>query len=145
MDDAILGKATELHTPPLYTDPFGYKFSAKIKLNGDEEADEQSKGKYVALYIYLSMGDFDEALQWPFPYDTELTLMDQCDNKCNVIKTVENDPSGLPFKKPEREMSPSVGFPLFVSHQDLYNGNYIRDDTLFIKIEVLQKQIVGHQ
>ena len=64
--DALTGKIPELFTPPLYTSRYGYKFCAKLLLNGTVREGERSQ--YIALYIILMKGDYDDTLVWPFPH-----------------------------------------------------------------------------
>ena len=144
VDDAIKGTVSELFTPPLYYGQFGYKFSAKIMLYGDANSEVDSKGKFVALYFVLMSGDFDEVLEWPFPFNIKLSLLDQSTSSQNhVEKTIQAESDALPFAKPIREMSPGVGFPQFVAHDALFNGTYVKDDSVFFKLEIIDNKPVS--
>ena len=142
--DAVKGTVSELYTPPLYTGSFGYKFSAKIMLYGDANSEVDSKGKFVAMYFVLMSGDFDEVLEWPFPFNIKLSLLDQStSSQSHVEKTIQAESDALPFAKPEREMSPGVGFPQFVAHDALFNGTYVKDDSVFFKLEIIDNRPVS--
>jgi len=62
----------------------------------------------------------------------------------NIVESFNPDPSWKNFQRPSREPdSLGFGFPRFVSHETLMKRNYIRDDTLFLKIKVEQGKIVA--
>lgn len=129
---AEAGKVSELYTPPLYTSPFGYKYSAKVMLNGD-------KGKgiatHIAFYIVIMQGDFDEILKFPFPYPITVTLINK-DKKRSIVNTLFPDPNKEHFQKPFKSMNPSIGFAKFISHDNLNKGGFIKDDAIYFQINV---------
>ena len=140
-NSALTGKITELYTPPLYTSPFGYKFCAKVLLNGDPNASVDSLGSHIAFYIVLMQGDFDEILKFPFPHSIKISLLD-LNRKKDITETLKPQPGTPSFEKPNMDMNPAVGFPQFCSHQVLYsNGNYVKDDAVYFKLEVVEAAV----
>ena len=132
--DALTGKIPELFTPPLYTSRYGYKFCAKLLLNGTVREGERSQ--YIALYIILMKGDYDDTLVWPFPHTVKVTLMST--NQKNNIENFLVPQQDLPhFHKPYKEMNHSIGFSRFCTLDSLYSDGYVMDDSLYIKIEKL--------
>ena len=122
-------KSLELFTPPLYTERFGYKFCAKMILNGG------ATHEHISLYIIIMKGEYDEALHWPFPYVITATLVNQNSSK-SIRHTLVPDKSLPNFRKPTKELNPSIGFARFCSHDSLHIDNFVNSDAIFIKIEV---------
>jgi len=130
--DALTGKTPELFTPPLHTSRYGYKFCAKLLLNGSARVGERSQ--HIALYLILMKGDYDDTLQWPFPHTVKVTLMSKY-KKNNIENFLVPQPQLPHFQKPYKEMNPSIGFACFCSLDSLYSDGYVMDDSLYIKIE----------
>ena len=147
----------ELYTPPLYTSVFGYKYCLKIMLNGDmdseinkyakassnsrDEAAERTSilERYIGIYLILMKGDFDEMLMFPPNLKCRVSILDQSPLTKHITKVIYPE-NKVPFQKPERDMNPPVGFPLFASRAELLpeqGGLYVVDDVLFIKSEML--------
>ena len=122
-------KSLELFTPPLYTKRFGYKFCAKMILNGG------ATHEHISFYIIVMKGDYDEALQWPFPYVINATLIN-LDSKKNIKHTLVPDRDMPNFRKPTKELNPAIGFARFCSHDSLHIDNFVISDAIFIQIEV---------
>ena len=122
-------KSLELFTPPLFTERFGYKFCAKMILNGG------ATHEHISLYIIIMKGEYDEALHWPFPYFINATLINQDQTK-NIKYTLVPDPELPNFRKPTKELNPAIGFARFCSHDSLHIDNFVTSDAIFINIEV---------
>ena len=147
LDDAQVGKARELHTPPLYTGVFGYKFAVKICLAGDldslaefkiyEWPDGRIPENYISLYFYLMAGDYDEILKFPLEYPfIRIAILDQSPARRHISKLIEpGDPA--PFRKPMGDTNPAVGFPMFVDREHLVsNGHYVVNNVMFLECQV---------
>lgn len=132
--DAVAGNVTELLTPPLYTSRFGYKFCAKLLLNGDAKPGERSQ--HIAIYLILMRGDFDDILSWPFRNLVKITLLNMDPKKQNIERVLIPRVELQHFHKPTKFMNNAIGFPRFCSQDSLYSEGYVRDDSLFVKIEV---------
>lgn len=132
--EAVSGKVTELFTPPLYTSRYGYKFSAKILLNGEKRDRLANRPPHVALYIVLLKGDYDEVLPFPFPFPIKITLINAGKNDDIVHRLIPDDK--VHFQKPTRELNPAIGFAQFCSHESLYSKGFVKEDSIFIKIQV---------
>ena len=61
-----------LSSNPFYVPP-GYHLYFKAYPNGDNA---NSRG-YLCLYLFSTEADFDNNVNWPFPFSCELELLDQ--------------------------------------------------------------------
>ncbi|XP_072885574.1 TNF receptor-associated factor 3-like isoform X4 [Hemitrygon akajei] len=132
--EAISGKTLSLYSQPFYTSSFGYKMCARVYLNGDG----MGKGTHLSVFFVVMRGEYDSLLTWPFRQKVTLTLLDQGLGKGHVSDTFKPDPNSSSFGRPQGEMNVASGCPLFVAQTVLENKNrqYIKDDTIFIKITV---------
>lgn len=127
----------ELVSPAFYTSQqCGYKLQASLFLNGNG-AGENS---HMSVYIKLLPGEFDGILRWPFKHTVSFTMLDQTPERKSAVNVVESflpDPSWPNFQRPAKQPDQlGFGFPKFVAHELLTARNYIKDDTLFLKIRV---------
>ena len=126
-------EALELFTPPLYTSRFGYKLCAKIILNGG------ATQEHISFYIIIMRGDYDEALQWPFPHVINATLVNPRDSTKSVAYTLIPNPELPNFRKPTKTLNPAIGFARFCSHDSLIVDDFVISDAIFLKIQVEQQ------
>ncbi|XP_067125094.1 TNF receptor-associated factor 4-like [Centruroides vittatus] len=133
----------ELCSIPFYSSQHGYKLMATVFLNGNGAGE----GTHLSIYIKLLPGDYDSLLPWPFSHTVSFTLYDQSstpDKACNIVESFVPDPTWKNFQRPSREPDAlGFGFPRFVSQETLRKRNYIRDDTLFIKVKVDASKIIA--
>ncbi|XP_057300897.1 uncharacterized protein LOC130635558 [Hydractinia symbiolongicarpus] len=125
----------KLCSPPFYTGQYGYKLRAEAFLNGLG----QGKGSHLSLYVVIMKGEYDAILPWPFKQNVDFFLMDQDDdisNRQNKVWKLSCERNSDYFKRPTKSKSLGFGCPKFVSLETLATRNYIRDQTIFIKIVV---------
>ena len=130
--DAITGRTLSLYSQPFYTGRFGYKMCARVYLNGDG----MGKGTHLSLFFVVMRGEYDALLPWPFQQKVTLMLLDQDTGTRHLSDTFQPDRTSSSFRRPTTEMNVASGCPLFVSHAVLETRTYVRDDTIFIRIEV---------
>ena len=128
----------EIYSDPFYTkteiDGFGYKLKVLIYPDGTGDG----KNTHLSVFIIIMKGEYDAVLTWHFRKKVTFTLIDQQDklhkreNKTAKV-TGENSPS---FTRPTTEENIAVGFPCFISHEELKSQHYIVDDTLFLQVEI---------
>lgn len=125
----------KLCSPPFYTGQNGYKLRAEAFLNGLG----QGKGTHLSLYVVIMKGEYDAILPWPFQQRVDFVLIDQ-DNEVgarqNKVWRLSCDRDSDYFKRPNKMKSLGFGCPKFVSLETLRTRNYIRDNTIFISIDV---------
>ena len=136
MEDAKSSEGLELVSLPFFTSDCGYKLQASLFLNGNGGGEDS----HISIYIKVLPGEHDNILKWPFRHTISFTLLDQNQDRQSAVNIVESfipDPSWPNFHRPSTCEDPDqlgFGFPKFVPHGMLQLRNYVKDDTLFIKI-----------
>lgn len=130
--EAVIGRTLSLYSQPFYSDQFGYKMCGRVYLQGDGIG----KGSHLSFYFVVMRGEYDALLQWPFRKQVTLALLDQDRSGRDILERFEPDPCSNSFTRPTSEMNIASGCPQFVCHRILEMPSYIKDDTLFLKIEV---------
>ena len=133
MTDAEHGKYTSIFSLPFYTSRYGFKMCLRLYILGDGIG----KDTHMSLFFVIMKGEFDNILQWPFTHKVTFKLLNQTGGR-DILDTFQPDPMSSSFKKPKSDMNIASGCPRFVSHQDLKNGGFILDDTIFIRCTVDQ-------
>ncbi|KAI0230286.1 TNF receptor-associated factor 3 [Lamellibrachia satsuma] len=129
--DAFQNRILSLYSQPFYTDRCGYKMCGRIYLNGDG----MGKGTHLSLFFCLMPGEYDALLEWPFRMKVTLSLLDQSQARRDLSDTFRPDPTSSSFRRPTTEMNIASGCPMFISHSDLQNSRFLKDDTIYMKIE----------
>ena len=137
-DEAISGKTPSIYSPPFYVGRFGYKVCALLYPSGDGNG----KGTHMSMFLVIMRGEYDAILPWPFIQKVHFRLLDQ-DRICDVFDAFRPDPNCVSFKRPTSDMNVASGCPTFVSHSELRQGGFVRDDTIFIKITVDMANLQG--
>ena len=136
MAEAKTNDGLELVSAPFYTSQYGYKVQASLFLNGNGGGE----GGYLSVYIKILPGDYDSILKWPFKHTVSFTLLDQADlrkDACNIVESFLPDPTWQNFQRPSKHPDQlGFGFPKFVPHEMLLTRQYVREDSVFIKIRV---------
>lgn len=134
--ESMYKNGNEITSEPFYTARYGYKMAASVFLNGNGNGE----GKYLSVYIKLLFGEYDNILEWPFLLPISFTIFDQCpepDKRANYTESFVPDPTWKHFCKPTPDSdSLGFGYPKFISHEVLKTRNYIKDDTLILKVTV---------
>ena len=131
MSDAQTGKYTSIFSLPFYTGRYGFKMCLRLYILGDGIG----KNTHMSLFFVIMRGEFDSILQWPFTHKVTFKLINQTGGR-DIIDTFQPDPMSSSFRKPKSDMNIASGCPRFVSHNDLKNGGFIVEDTVFIKCGV---------
>jgi len=137
-DEAISGKTPSIYSPPFYVGRFGYKVCARLYPNGDGNG----KGTHMSMFFVIMRGEYDALLPWPFIQKVHFRLLDQ-DRIRDVFDAFRPDPNCVSFKRPTSDMNVASGCPTFVSHSELRQGGFVRDDTMFIKVTVDMANLQG--
>ena len=135
LQSATKKEKEKLCSPPFYTGQYGYKLRAEAFLNGLG----QGKGTHMSLYVVIMKGDYDAILPWPFQQRVDFILIDQHDyinERQNKLWRLSCERNSDYFKRPSKTKSLGFGCPKFVSLEFLKTRNYIRDNTMFIRIDV---------
>ncbi|XP_062507707.1 TNF receptor-associated factor 6-like [Corticium candelabrum] len=91
---------------------------------------------YVGVYLFPSLGEFDERLVWPFPFSFDLAIIDQQLTGKNVVHRFSP-----PYKNALNLGIGTEGWgkPRFVSHKRLESYHYIKDDSIVCKLTIHMK------
>ena len=87
-------------------------------------------------------GAFDALLKWPFDYRVTFYLLDQDDDhthRKHIKFTIKPNPcpENEPFLgRPKLEKNASFGGAKFAKHEEIETRNYLKDDTIFLKIAI---------
>jgi TNF receptor-associated factor 4 len=89
-------------------------------------------------------GPYDPLLKWPFALPVTISLLEQISDRTDtpprdVTKTFSPNPraENEPFLgRPVETRNLSLGFPKFITLIDLFEGNYVKEDCIYIKVQV---------
>ena len=140
IQDAKNNRIKSLHSQPCLTTKIGYKFCARLYLNGDGA----SEGKHVSLYFVLMRSNHDCLLTWPFPGRIVFRLLNPKNRSQSVeysFKALENFAS---FQRPTEEMNIAYGAQSFIDIEGLHNGGFVVEDAIFIEIVVDENSHRGY-
>ncbi|XP_031549452.1 TNF receptor-associated factor 4-like isoform X2 [Actinia tenebrosa] len=136
--EAKAGNNSTLFSPTFTTSKHGYRLCASVCLNGDGKG----KGTHMSVFVSVLKGAFDALLKWPFDYRVTFTLLDQAEEvsqRKHIKFSIKPNPcpDNEPFLgKPKMEKNASFGGAKFAKHEEIESRNYIKDDTVFLKINV---------
>ena len=119
-----------------YSEPFYvglYKFQGYVQWVCNDN--------YVGVFLYVMKGELDNTLKWPIRYKSSLVLINQLDAKNNHEKSVEITEEFLVnflerLSKPSAQRNGGLGRDKFISHTDLLQENYSKDDSIMLQISV---------
>ena len=128
-----------LYSQPFYTGRYGYKMRGRVYLNGDG----MGKGTHLSLFFCLMPGEYDALLEWPFRRKVTLSLLDQSQARRDLSDTFRPDPTSSSLRRPITEMNIASGCQVFISHSDLQNSRFLKDDTIYMKIVIETTDLVS--
>ncbi|CAF0987975.1 unnamed protein product [Didymodactylos carnosus] len=130
--DAQTERQMSIYSLPFYSSPTGYKMRARLYLYGDGNA----RRTHMSLFFVIVRGNYDAILKWPFNHKVTFCLYDQSGEGRHVIDSFCPDIESNSFQRPHSEMNMASGIPKFfpISMIQQACNNYVRDDTMFIKI-----------
>ena len=120
---------------PFYTHPYGYKMCLGVDANGWGHG---TRRVYVAVYIFLMKGEFDNQLKWPFQGDITIELLPQDggNNHTRVISITETTSNNTRVIRGTKAPS-GPGITEFISHSEL-QPRYLRNGTLLFRISKVE-------
>ena len=136
------GECMVLYGQTFSTGKHGYRLYLGVYPNGFLDG----IGSHSSIYLYLTSGDYDSILPWPFRQKFTIAVLDQtdCSEKEQQHIKVSCDPN--PEIRPEeREMfkrppqfgsNQGWGKAKFIPHSKLFNGRYIKDNCMMVLIKV---------
>jgi hypothetical protein len=108
----------------------------RVQLNMYGDGDAQ--GTHMSIFLIILRGEYDSTLSWPFVFPVTFCLLDQINQKHNIIDLFYPDTNSASFQRPQSDMNIASGIPTFCPLASVeQEGNcYIQNDTMFIKITV---------
>ena len=112
------------------------KYGVSVNLTQDI----QYGRRLFTINLFPILGIYDPLLTWPFSYRTTFYLLDQNSDltkRKHIMFSVKPNicPENEPFLgRPRTSKNPSFGSGKFVSHKDIQEGEYVKDNTIFIKV-----------
>ncbi len=127
-------------SPPFYTHQQGYRMCLRVLTNGEGVG----IGQYVAVYLHLMIGEFDDALSWPLKGELIVELLSQQkDGKpphSHIIRYTEATPNRYTCRVHLGEHSQDgKGTSTFIHLSELA-VNYLQNDSLVFRIARLKQE-----
>jgi len=72
------------------------------------------------------------------------TLINQTKKNEDIVKTITPERQES-FHRPNTEQNKGLGFPGFARHEAIKNGGYLKDDVIFIKVEIEPFDLLNNQ
>ena len=132
MAQAKLGKVTTLHSAPCYTKQYGYKYCARLYLNGDG----MGRSTHISIFFVVMKSEYDELLTWPMQQRVTFELINLEDAADSVIETFVSNPKSSSFLRPTKKMNTATGCPTFISIEQFLKGGFVKDNCAYIKTSV---------
>ncbi|XP_076367000.1 uncharacterized protein LOC143255362 isoform X2 [Tachypleus tridentatus] len=121
-----------------YVNSESYLMVLQLTLNSDDE--------HLGLFATLVPGDFDDALEWPFAYNFELSIVDQSPGYLTLDRKGIVDPtSGIcslsAFTKPQYQPNIPCGFRRVITFGMLESRNFKKNGNVLVKFTVILDQM----
>ena len=107
---------------PFYVPP-GYHLYLRAYANHKDTS-------YLAVFFFVTEGDFDGNIKWPFPFSFTIEVVDQQPHGTNISKKCSPPYDGALDRAPDQ----GYGEPETASHKKLEKRCYIKDDAIVIKL-----------
>lgn len=115
----------------------GYRFCLNVSMNRSRD---NNSTQYLSVYLYLMRGENDEELVWPLRAKFTITLLNQQKDEGHWSKLIEMDSfksDDYNCRVVDQERSTSGwGDREFYPYKRLARNQFLRDDTLFFKVDV---------
>lgn len=96
----------------------------------------KGKGTHISVFVHIREGTHDNELKWPFVGDVTYVLLNQeKDEDHHKKKTRITNASNL-------IVGSNWGRPCFISHAELSNKPYLKNDSLYFRVSV---EIADHK
>ena len=120
-----------------YTHQGGYKFFTVVDANGRLT----HKGTHISVCIQLTVGEYDDQLEWPFVGEFDIELLNWRENKEHYTKTSSILAGDGFVKVTKRIFGASKGFSNFIPHSSLVYDylrkvEYLQEDCLRFRVSM---------
>lgn len=107
----------------------------RVNLNGIDSGHKT----HLSMFVHLMQGQFDDILPWPFPGSLVLMLLDQdvVGEPKNIRETLAARPNLQAFNRPRTTRNQKgYGYVEMVPHQILRTPKYLKNDSIFVRVDV---------
>lgn len=133
--DALNGIATAVDSPGFCPRPYNYMLCLRIYFNGVGSG----VGEYIAVFVHLMKGPYDDDLKWPFPGKIKLSILDQSKGPgpCHHITCPTANPNMLACQRPTAPVNAEgFGHEKFAPIARICQPPYMKDDTISVSIVI---------
>ena len=102
----------------------------------------------MSLFVCICRGDYDALLVWPFSHRVTFTLIDQCEdieNRRHITYSIKPNAckENKPFLgRPITDRNASFGAQKFTDVDTMATLEYIKDDSIYIKVEIDNEDMI---
>ncbi|GLV37084.1 TNF-receptor-associated factor-like [Carabus blaptoides fortunei] len=127
---------TVLHSPVFYSNEYGYKIRLEVFLNGIKKW----RGRHVIISLQVLKGEWDPVLIWPCHIEAKIIVKEHSSSqgkgfsKYITAKRIAGDEEN---EEPQESSSQYI----FITHTTLEKHNFIKDNTLFLEIKVINDKL----
>ncbi|CAB3996057.1 TNF receptor-associated factor 6-like [Paramuricea clavata] len=140
LENARDNVVTALHSPPFYTNFYGYKFCLRLFINGVDTPLDPEERCRVSLFVHMMQSDWDDTLEWPFSGKISLSILDRSDAgeyKRHISETLVTRPNLLAFQRPTTPRNHiGYGYVDFTFTETLHDRQYLKNDCLVVRVQV---------
>jgi len=120
-----------IYSPGFYTSYYGYKICMRFNLSPRDP-------NYVAILIHMMRTEHDNTLEWPFSGRVSISIIHPTESYRTMKETMMTRSELDAFKRPVGDFNPKgFGYTEFALLEDLIEYNFIQNNQLIIKINVL--------
>ena len=124
---------TPIFSDAIYTDSYARKMGIRVHPMGVENG----SGTHVAVFVHMMKGKYDGIVcDWPVTGRITLSILDQSGAHNHMSRILQVKPNLAAFQRPGEAISRiGYGFVKFSPIEEFFGPQYVKDDTIFIKIE----------
>lgn len=130
--DAKAGCEVLINSDTFYSGSYGYKFECCVALNGEGDA----HGSHASIFIKVLQGAYDALLPWPYSGKIVFTLINQTKVNSDIVMKGMTPEGEDEFQRPKAEHNVGIGYTKFAKHKLISTRGFLKDDVIFIKVEV---------
>ena len=126
----------QYYSPPFTTSPQGYTLCLLVYANGTGSG----KGSHLSIYAYITKGQHDDCLQWPFTGTIIIELLNWLEDKGHYKRTLSIDMNHDFNRVTEEEYGKNAGYHQFISQYALEsstNPQYLYQDCIRVRVQAI--------
>lgn len=123
---------TMFYSPDFYTDPYGYRFCARISLSSKIKTKDT-----LSFHVHMMQSENDYHLDWPFRGCIQISMINK-DAKLTQRDKIMTNEKSTAFQRPTNEISAhSFGFTEYANINSIMKDGFLSSDgKLTIKLRI---------